>query len=163
MLEIGEEAPEFEAVDQRGDPFGLRDLRGSWVVLYFYPKDETVGCTAEACAFRDSMEEVASLGAKVVGVSTQSVESHLAFAEHHGLNFTLVADEDRMVSRLYGALGILGVNRRVTYIIDPDCRIADIYRSEVQPRSHVEHVRGWLSRNAAGSISRGASPTDRRS
>lgn len=144
MLSIGDEAADFEAVDQGGRPFRLRDHRGKWVVLYFYPKDDTPGCTVEACAFRDSMEELASEGVLVVGVSTQSVESHRAFADRHGLNFTLLADEDKTISRLYDALGILGFNRRVTYIIDPEGRIADVYRSEVRPRSHVEHVRGKL-------------------
>ncbi len=145
MLAVGDEAPDFEAVDQQGQAFRLRDHRGSWIVLYFYPKDETMGCTAEACAFRDSMEELTSLGVEVVGVSTQSVDSHQAFASNHRLNFTLLADEEKKVSRLYGALGILGLNRRVTYIIDPQRRIADVHRSEVRPKSHVEHVRGVIA------------------
>ncbi|MEE9174426.1 MAG: peroxiredoxin [Thermoplasmata archaeon] len=100
MLKAGNPAPAFEAVDQNGDPVRLADLRGSWVVLYFYPKDETTGCTAEACTFRDEMADFTELGAKVVGVSTQGVESHRSFADHHSLNFTLVADEDKFVSRL---------------------------------------------------------------
>ncbi len=145
MLAVGDEAPDFEAMDQQGKAFRLRDQRGSWIVLYFYPKDEAVGCTAEACAFRDSMEELTSLGVEVVGVSTQSVDSHKAFASNHRLNFTLLADEDKKVSRLYGALGILGLSRRVTYIIDPQRRITDVYRSEVRPKSHVEHVRGVIA------------------
>ncbi len=145
MLAVGDEAPDFEAMDQQGKAFRLRDHRGSWIVLYFYPKDETPGCTAEACAFRDSMEELTSLGVEVVGVSTQSVDSHHAFATKHGLNFRLLADEDKRVSRLYGALGILGLDRRVTYVIDPEGRVADAYRSEVRPTSHVEHVRGVIN------------------
>ncbi len=145
MLKTGNAAPVFEARDQNGDPFRLADLRGSWVVLYFYPKDETTGCTAEACTFRDEMADFMDLGAKVVGVSTQGVESHRSFADHHSLNFTLVADEDKVVSRLYEALGILGVNRRVTYLIDPNGNIASVYRSEARPRSHVEWARGQLA------------------
>ncbi len=145
MLRVASKAPDFESVDQDGNSFRLEDHRGSWIVLYFYPKDETVGCTAEACAFRDSMEELTSLGVKVVGVSTQSSRSHRSFAERHDLNFTLLADEEKGVSRLYDALGILGLSRRITYIIDPEGQIADVYRSEVRPKSHVEHVRGWLA------------------
>ncbi len=145
MLSPGEEAPDIQALDQNGDPFRLTDLQGSWVVLYFYPKDETTGCTAEACTFRDEMADFMEFGAKVVGVSTQGVESHRAFADHHSLNFTLVADEDKVVSRLYETVGILGVNRRVTYLIDPEGAIAGVYRSEARPKSHVEWARGQLA------------------
>ena len=145
MLKAGNSAPVFEARDQSGDPIRLADLRGTWVVLYFYPKDETTGCTAEACTFRDEMADFMELGAKIVGVSTQGVESHRSFADHHSLNFTLVADEEKVVSRLYEAVGILGVNRRVTYLIDPEGQIAGVYRSEARPKSHVEWVRGQLA------------------
>ncbi len=147
MLRVGDEAPHFEVLDQDGRTFRLKDYRGKWVVLYFYPKDETPGCTAEACAFRDSMDEFRSRGVEVVGISTQSVDSHRAFAANHDVNFPLLADEDREVSRLYGTLGILGVSRRVTYIVNPDGHIVDVYRSEVRPRSHVERVRGILQAN----------------
>ncbi len=145
MLMAGNSAPAFEARDQNGDPVRLADLRGSWVVLYFYPKDETIGCTVEACTFRDQMADFMELGAKVVGVSTQGVESHRSFADHHSLNFTLVADQDKVVSRLYETVGILGVNRRVTYLIDPEGQIACVYRSEARPRSHVEWAREQLA------------------
>ncbi len=145
MLKAGNPAPLFEARDQNGDPVRLPDLRGSWVVLYFYPKDETTGCTAEACTFRDEMADFMELGAKVVGVSTQGVESHRSFADHHSLNFTLVADEEKVVSHLYETVGILGVNRRVTYLIDPEGQIAGVYRSEARPRSHVEWAREQLA------------------
>ncbi len=145
MLKAGNAAPAFEALDQSGDPVRLADLRGSWVVLYFYPKDETTGCTAEACTFRDEMADFMELGAKVVGVSTQGVDSHRSFADHHSLNFSLVADEDKVVSRMYETVGILGVNRRVTYLIDPQGKIASVYRSEARPRSHVEWAREQLA------------------
>ncbi len=144
MLKAGSAAPLFEARDQNRDPIRLADLRGSWVVLYFYPKDETPGCTAEACTFRDEMADFMELGAKIVGVSTQDVESHRSFADHHSLNFTLVADEDKTVSRLYSTIGILGVNRRVTYLIDPQGKIAGVYRSEARPRSHIDWARDRL-------------------
>lgn len=144
MLRVGDTAPDFEALDQMGQPFRLENHRGTWVVLYFYPKDETPGCTAEACAFRDSMEDITSMGVRVVGISTQSVESHKAFSDRHEVNFRLLADEDREVSRRYGTLGILGLSKRVTFVIDPEGAIVDVYRSEVRPRSHVERVREVL-------------------
>ncbi|MFQ5909285.1 MAG: peroxiredoxin [Thermoplasmata archaeon] len=144
MLKAGTPAPGFEALDQDGNPFHLADLHGSWIVLYFYPKDETIGCTAEACTFRDQMADFRSLGAKVVGVSTQGVGSHRSFADHHSLNFTLIADEDKTVSNLYRTLGILGVNRRVTYLIDPEGKIAGVHRSEARPKGHVEWSRAQL-------------------
>ena len=144
MLNVGVTAPDFQAENQDGEPFQLSDLRGHPVVLYFYPRDETVGCTAEACSFRDQMADFVGLGAKIVGVSTQSVESHRLFAKNHQLNFTLIADEDKEVSRLFGAVGVLGLNRRVTYVINPNGKIAGVYRSEARPRSHVEWARDLL-------------------
>lgn len=124
--------------------FRLSEQRGRWVVLYFYPKDETVGCTAEACAFRDAMESLQTSGAEVVGVSTQSQASHRKFSEHHGLGFRLIADPDKRIAKAYDALGLLGLARRVTYLIDPGGRIRDAYRSEMSPTSHVDHVRSRL-------------------
>ncbi len=144
MLAVGTEAPALEGVDQRGHPFRLSDLRGRWVILYFYPKDNTPGCTAEACAFRDNLEALAALGAEVVGVSTQDVDSHRAFAKRHQLPFRLIADPDKRIGRAYDTLGLLGVSRRITYLIDPEGRIRDAYRSEARPRSHVERARSRL-------------------
>ena len=144
MLDPGRAAPEFCATDQDGRALRLSSLRGSWVVLYFYPKDETVGCTAEACAFRDNLEAIADLGAVVVGVSVQDAASHRDFAAHHRLNFGLVADPDKRIAKAYDALGFLGVARRITYLIDPEGRIRDAYRSEVDPKGHVDHARQRL-------------------
>lgn len=144
MLKVGVTAPDFEGSDQRGEVFHLRDLRGRWIVLYFYPKDETVGCTREACSFRDNMNSFNALGAAVVGISVQDAESHRAFAEHHALPFRLIADTDKTISRAYDALGFLGVAKRITYILDPDGRIADAYRSEIDPTSHVARARAKL-------------------
>ncbi len=154
MLKAGNPAPLFGALDQNEDPFRLADLRGSWVVLYFYPKDETTGCTVEACTFRDEMADFMELGAKVVGVSTQGVKSHRSFADHHSLNFTLVADEDKVVSRLYETLGILGLNRRITYIIDAEGLIVNSYRSEARPRSHVDWAREQMAAMSWGEVRR---------
>lgn len=144
MLDAGLSAPDFEGVDQGGQPFRLADLRGRWVILYFYPKDETSGCTAEACAFRDQLEAFRGLGAEVVGVSVQDQESHARFAKRHSLPFRLVADPDKRITRLYDVLGFLGVAKRVTYLIDPQGVIRDAYRSEVSPRSHVDRAQEKL-------------------
>ena len=144
MLETGATAPDFTSVDQRGNEFRLGALRGRWVVLYFYPKDETIGCTAEACEFRDQLEAFQGLGAEVVGVSVQDQETHRRFAEHHRLPFRLIADPDRRITRAFDALGFLGVAKRVSFLIDPEGRIRDVYRSEVRPRSHVDRAREKL-------------------
>lgn len=144
MLPEGTIAPDFEGPDQGGGRVRLADLLGRWVVLYFYPKDETIGCTREACAFRDRLDAFRGLDAEVVGVSVQDKESHRRFADRHGLPFRLVADADKSISRSYEALGLLGLSRRVTYLIDPDGRIRDAYRSEMSPTSHVDHARERL-------------------
>ena len=140
----GEPAPEVLSVDQHGRPFHLSQLRGRWVVLYFYPKDETVGCTREACAFRDNLSVLTSAGAEVVGVSVQDRAAHLQFAQRYDLPFRLLADPQKRITTAYDALGILGLAKRVTYLVGPDGHIRDVYRSELQPASHVDHVRTRL-------------------
>jgi len=137
-------APNFEGYDQHGKTFRLAEERGRWVVLYFYPMDESPGCTAEACAFRDTMESPETSRAEVVGVSPQSEESHRTFSEHHRLGFRLIADPDKRIAKAYDAVGFLGLAQRVTYLIDPEGQIRDAYRSEVSPTSHVDHVRSRL-------------------
>ena len=144
MLKAGDASPDFEGEDQDGAPFRLSSLRGRWIILYFYPKDETIGCTAEACTFRDHLELLRGLGAEVVGVSTQDRESHRQFAAHHRLTFRLIADPEKTITRRYEALGFLGYAKRVTYLIDADGRIRDVHRSEVDPRGHADHVRRKL-------------------
>lgn len=144
MLDVGTAAPDFETEDQHGNPFRLSASRGTWVILYFYPKDETIGCTAEACGFRDNLESFRGLGAEIVGVSVQDQDSHRRFAEHRQLNFRLIADPEKRITRTYGALGLLGLAKRVTYLIDPEGRIRDAYRSEIDPKGHVEHAREKL-------------------
>jgi len=115
------------------------------VVLYFYPKDETPGCTREACNFRDSYEELASLGAEVLGVSGQSVESHKSFASHYGLPFILLSDEDNKVRKLYGVPSSMGlIPGRVTYIIDKKGVVRHIFSSQTQTQRHVEEAKNTL-------------------
>jgi peroxiredoxin Q/BCP len=141
-LAEGDAAPAFALADQDGETRRLADYRGQWVVLYFYPKDDTPGCTAEACNFRDDVPRLRQLGAQVLGVSLDSRKSHAAFAEEHHLPFPLLADRDGEVARAYGAyfgLGPLRFAKRHTVIIDPEGRIARLYR-QVKPASHSDQV-----------------------
>jgi peroxiredoxin Q/BCP len=128
----GQMAPDFGVMDQNGKIQHLADYRGKWLVLYFYPKDETPGCTTEACAFRDDIEKIRHLGAAVVGVSIDDATSHAEFAKNHHLPFPLLADKDGSVSEKYGSqTRLLGfkIARRNTFVIDPDGRIAKVYVS----------------------------------
>lgn len=141
-LETGMMAPEFGLFDQLGKKQRLSEYRGRWVVLYFYPKNDTPGCTTEACNFRDDIFELRALGAEVLGVSLDSAESHARFAEKHGLPFPLLSDSRGDTARAYGALWSMGpvrFARRHTVIIDPDGRIAKVYR-KVKPASHSAQV-----------------------
>ncbi len=115
------------------------------VVLYFYPKDETPGCTKEACTFRDNYEQLTSLGAEIVGVSGQNVESHKSFATHYGLPFLLLADVDNKVRELYGVPSTMGfLPGRVTYIIDKKGIVRHIFNSQSQAQRHVEEAKKTL-------------------
>lgn len=145
-LKPGAPAPTFSLPDQTGQVQQLSNYRGRWVVLYFYPKDDTPGCTQEACRFRDDIAQLRALGAQVLGISLDSTESHARFAEKHGLPFPLLSDADATVTRAYGAyraLGPLRFARRHTFIIDPEGRIAKIYR-HVDPDRHSTEVIGDL-------------------
>src|SRR5215470_17739362 len=119
-VQAGDKAPDFTLPSQSGEPVRLSDRLGERVVvLYFYPKDETAGCTREACAFRDSYEVFAEAGAEVIGISSDSVESHAGFAGHHKLPFTLLSDKGGRVRKSYGVPATLGLlPGRVTYVID---------------------------------------------
>jgi thioredoxin-dependent peroxiredoxin len=138
-LEPGDEAPDFEAPATPKGPLKLSDLRGRWVVLYFYPMDETRGCVKQACDFRDARIDYQHRNAVVVGVSTQGTKSHQAFGDRLGLPFSLVADRDKSISRKYAGLTMFGVARRTTFLIDPEGVIRHIWR-RVRPRGHSERV-----------------------
>ena len=129
-----------------GDNVTLSEFIGKKnVVLYFYPKDETPGCTTEACTFRDSYDELTSLGAEVLGVSGQSVASHKSFATHYGLPFILLSDEGNKVRKLYDVPSSLGlIPGRVTYIIDKKGIVRHIFNSQTQTRQHVEEAKETL-------------------
>lgn len=134
----GDPAPDFTLPDQDGTPTTLSELRGSWVVLYFYPADDTPGCTAESCSFRDSHEDFVDAGARVVGISGQGVASHKKFAEKHRLPFTLVADEGEGVRTRYGVSKTLGLfPGRVTFVIDPDGIVRKVFSSQFRPTKHI--------------------------
>jgi len=139
-LSVGDVAPDFKAKADDGTEISLSELlsKGN-VVLYFYPKDETSGCTAEACEFRDRWSEIEHLGATVVGVSSDSVESHVKFKNHHNLQFTLVADEGSRIRKLYKATGLL-IPPRITYVIDRAGKIRHVYNSQLSPREHVSQA-----------------------
>jgi peroxiredoxin Q/BCP len=145
-VKVGDKAPDFTLPSQMGDNVTLSEFLGKKnVVLYFYPKDETIGCTREACSFRDSYQELTSLGAEVLGVSGQSVESHKSFATHYGLPFILLADEENKVRKLYGVPSSMGIlPGRVTYIIDKHGVVRHIFNSQTQTQQHVEEAKRVL-------------------
>jgi peroxiredoxin Q/BCP len=146
LLKEGDAAPDFELKAGDGSTVSLDSLRGKKVVLYFYPKDDTPGCTTEACAFRDSSEQYTSRGAAVFGVSADSTGSHQKFASKYGLNFPLLSDPDHSVATAYGSWGpkkFLGREYegilRNTFLVDEEGRIAKVWES-VKPLGHAEEV-----------------------
>ena len=140
-LKVGDLAPELSLMDEHGIPVSLRDYRGkNIVVLYFYPKDFTSGCTTEACSFRDDYKLYQEKGAVVIGVSLDSVESHSKFSERYTLPFPVLSDKGKEVAKAYGVLGIGGfLAKRVTFIIDKDGKITHIF-PKVDVKQHSEEV-----------------------
>jgi thioredoxin-dependent peroxiredoxin len=139
MIKAGEPAPPFSLTDAAGKRVALEDLAGRDVVLYFYPKDDTPGCTKEACAFRDRMNDYATADIQVYGVSLDSPESHREFREKYGLNFPLLTDVEGRASEALGVLGDRGMARRVTFLLDPEGRISKVY-PEVSPETHADEI-----------------------
>jgi peroxiredoxin Q/BCP len=135
----GEVAPDFEAKDQSGNVVSLASFRGRPVVLYFYPKDNTPGCTVEACSFRDSMSILRDRGIAVLGVSVDSEESHARFASRYKLNFTLLSDVKKNIVRTYGVMSPFGTAKRVTYLIGPDGIVRHVF-SQVSTKTHAADV-----------------------
>jgi thioredoxin-dependent peroxiredoxin len=139
---IGTPAPEFKLQDQQGKWHQLKDYRGKWIALYFYPKDQTPGCTTQACEFRDNIFAFKEANAQILGISVDDVESHKKFAEKHGLPFPILADSTKETAKKYGALkSYFGMElaRRDTFLIDPQGRIMKRY-VEVDPKGHSEIV-----------------------
>ena len=142
ILKIGDDAPTFALPDSQGNQVNLTDYKGKWLVLYFYPKDDTPGCTTEACHFRDDFKFLESLGAKVVGVSIDDSFSHKKFAEKYNLPFPLVSDSSGEVASRYGALNnflVIKLAKRYTYLINPQGKIAKIYLS-IDTSKHSQEI-----------------------
>lgn len=145
-IKLNQTAPDFTLLDQDGKKHTISDYKGQWVIIYFYPKNDTSGCTAEACAIRDSFPKFGKLKAKVLGVSIDSVTSHKKFADKYKLPFTLLADEDKKVVNKYGVWQeksmygrkYMGTVRN-SYLVNPQGKIAKIYE-KVKPAVHAEEV-----------------------
>ena len=142
QVKVGDVAPDFKLPSNDGREVSLSEFAGSKsVVLYFYPKDETMGCTKEACAFRDSYEALREQGAEVLGVSSDTVDSHKKFAEHHDLSFPLLSDPHGNVRKAYGVPSTLGfLPGRVTYVIDKQGIVRGVFNSQTRPEQHVKEA-----------------------
>ncbi len=140
-VKVGDEAPDFGGPTSDGSKLGLKDFVGKKnVVLYFYPKDDTPGCTKEACSFRDNLKSIRDLGAEIVGVSVDSVQSHGRFASKYELPFPLISDQEKRISKAYGVLRDIGLStNRVTFIIDTKGKVAKIF-PKVDVTKHTEEV-----------------------
>ena len=152
MLPLDTAAPDFTLPTASGQPFTLSQHRGRPLVLYFYPKDDTRGCTAEACSFRDKYEDFLAFGAEVVGVSVDDEASHQRFAQKHRLPFTLLADVGGRIRKLYDVprlFGILPMSGRVTYVIDAAGIVRHAFNSNAQPLKHVSETLAYLKRLTA--------------
>ncbi len=145
-LQLGNQAPEFTLPDQNGNMHNLTQYRGQWIVLYFYPKDDTPGCTKEACSFRDNFEALRERGIVVLGVSKDTQASHKKFADKFNLNFTLLSDESTEMIKSYEAFGekkfmgktFQGIHR-ITYVIDPQGIIRKVYE-KVKVEEHAQEI-----------------------
>ena len=143
---IGDLAPDFTLLDQNGEPHTLSHYRDRWVLVYFYPRDDTPGCTKEACGIRDNFSEFKRLNAKVLGISTDNIESHNKFAVKYNLPFTLLADDEKAVVEQYGVWGektsfgktYFGT-RRMSFLVNPEGKIAKVYK-KVKPAGHAMEV-----------------------
>lgn len=142
MLKAGKKAPDFTLFDQDGKEHSLSDYKGSYVLIYFYPKDDTPGCTKEACAIRDDYGAFENLGVKVLGISKDSVESHKKFAKKYDLPFTLLADIGKKIIKKYGATKKFFnniVTKRISYLIGKDGKILKVY-PKVDPTTHANEI-----------------------
>ena len=140
---IGQPAPNFKLPDQNGKTLTLNNFRGKWLALYFYPKDDTPGCTEQACKFRDDLHKLKALGANVVGISVDNTTSHAKFAREYNLPFPLLTDNNGETAAQYDSLlnlVIVKFAKRNTFLIDPDGKIAKIYLSASTSRNSVEEI-----------------------
>ena len=151
LLDIGHEAPDITARRRDGSTLQLSSLRGKHVLVYFYPKDDTPGCTAEARGFNDNLSALSESGTDVIGVSTDSWDSHQCFAEKYGLEFALASDSDHSIREAYGVgkmLGVLPVTQRVSFLIGPDGRIVQVW-PRVKASQHAAEVLEQVRRRTA--------------
>ena len=139
LLGVGEVAPDFTATTKAGERVTLSSMKGQPVVVYFYPKDETPGCTKEACAFRDAWNKFTAKHVGLVGVSRDTEASHREFVKHHELPFPLAADEDGKISQSYGVPITLGMDARVTFLVGADGRVVKVW-PKVDPGVHADEV-----------------------
>jgi len=141
-IKIGYKAPDFTLLSQTGESVTLSDLIGKKnIVLYFYPKDKSKGCTRQACEFRDKYEVFTDLGAEVIGISSDDIKSHESFADEYNLPFMLLSDENNEVRKLFGVKSTFGViSGRVTYVIDKKGIIRHIFSSQFQPKKHIKEA-----------------------
>jgi len=143
-MEVGERIPEFTLTDQNGNNFNVRNYLGRKLVIYFYPKDESGVCTKEACAFRDSYTAFEARDTMVIGINSGSVESHKKFAEHHGLNFTLLSDPGNKVLNAFGIKSVLFLTGRETFVVDESGRVTYKYRGFLNGTAHVQKTLEYL-------------------
>jgi peroxiredoxin Q/BCP len=147
-IKKGDKCPVFTLTDQNGEEVNIKDFIGKRnLVIYFYPKDETAGCTAQACSFRDAYEDFKDVGAEVVGISSDSVNSHNAFAKNHNLPFVLLADQQKKVRKLFGVpTNLFGIiPGRVTYIIDKEGVVQGVFNSQMKFKQHVDEAKKILA------------------
>lgn len=149
-LKINDNAPDFSLPNQDNAEISLKDFRGVWVVVYFYPKDKTPGCTQEACDFRDGLEEFSKLGVTILGISPDSPKTHQSFIEKENLNFTLLSDKDKVALKAYGAFGLKKLYEkeyegviRSTFLINPSGKIAFIWKN-VKVKGHIQAIKEKL-------------------
>jgi peroxiredoxin Q/BCP len=152
-LVVGDRLPVFSLPDQNGQIVNIDSFVGQFpIVIYFYPKDDTPGCTAEACSFRDQFEDFQEMGAMVFGISADSPDSHAKFKEKYKLPYTLLSDQDKKIQKLFGVkknfLGL--IDGRVTYIVDIGGVIRHIFSSQLQPKKHITEALGILAKIKAG-------------
>ena len=141
-LKVGDKAPEFSLLDNENKQHTLSDYQGNWLILFFYPKDNTPGCTVEACQFRDYYADISAIDTKILGISTDKIDSHAHFISEFHLPFPLLSDDTGSISKLYASLFKLGpvkFCKRHSFIIDPEGNIAKIYR-KVTPSTHSQQI-----------------------
>ena len=154
---VGSEAPTFNLQDQNGDWHKLEDYRGQWLAVYFYPKDDTPGCTTEACNFRDNIYAFKAIGAAVVGISVDDVDSHKEFSDKYKLPFTILADEDGNTAKAYGVLKdykLLKLASRQSFLVNPEGKIVKHY-ADVDPDKHTDQVLADIKVFMEGALNQG--------